>query len=102
MTGGLTCIIPSHLTPKRQARVLAHHRAKLVFATRDLAATAAEKVVANIKAETPIAEMYERSGDFLPLAGIMPPPFEGTVDGFETQFSTNHTTFRLDVRGSIT
>ncbi|RUS25848.1 hypothetical protein BC938DRAFT_471565, partial [Jimgerdemannia flammicorona] len=71
MTGGLTCIIPSHLTPKRQARVLAHHRAKLVFATRDLAATAAEKVVANIKAETPIAEMYERSGDFLPLAEII-------------------------------
>ncbi|RUS18637.1 oxidoreductase [Endogone sp. FLAS-F59071] len=93
------------------ARSLAKHGAKVIFSARDLAA--AEKVVAQIKAETPTAEVVYYKLDLSSLAsvkafaeevkasgvqisalicnaGVMATPYNKTVDGFESQFGTNH------------
>ncbi|RUP51168.1 oxidoreductase, partial [Jimgerdemannia flammicorona] len=104
---------------EESVRVLAKHGAKIIFSARDLAA--AEKVVANIKAETPTAEIIYYKLDLSSLAsvktfvdevkttgvplnglilnaGIMAPPFGNTADGFETQFGTNHVAHYLLTR----
>ncbi|RUP46063.1 hypothetical protein BC936DRAFT_147400 [Jimgerdemannia flammicorona] len=49
-------------------RVLAKHGAKIIFSARDLAA--GEKVVANIKAETPTAEITYYKLDLSSLASV--------------------------------
>ncbi|RUS17914.1 oxidoreductase [Endogone sp. FLAS-F59071] len=93
-------------------RSLARHGAKIVFSARNLAA--AEKVVAQIKAETPTADVMYYKLDLSSLASVKAfaeevkasgiqintlicnagilsyYSYSKTVDGFELQFGTNH------------
>ncbi|TGD89022.1 SDR family NAD(P)-dependent oxidoreductase [Mycolicibacterium sp. CH28] len=93
------------------ARVLAQHGAKVVMAVRDTAKGAA--AAAQIRKAAPAADLAVRKLDLGSLAsvreaaaeigaaypridllinnaGVMYPPKQTTVDGFELQFGTNH------------
>ncbi len=84
------------------ARVLAAHGARVVGTARDLGKAAAVNGPGITLAELDLASLAsvracaERLESQLPFdliianAGIMGPPFGRTVDGFETQFATNH------------
>jgi NAD(P)-dependent dehydrogenase (short-subunit alcohol dehydrogenase family) len=93
------------------ARVLAQHGAKLVMAVRDTAK--GEAAAAQIRKTAPAADLavhkldlgslasvreaaaeigaaYPRIDLLINNAGVMYPPKQTTVDGFELQFGTNH------------